>query len=114
MHETMVAESLLKTISAESTKQNAKPVSAKISCGMLNAINDEIIRFAFDAIAKDTPCEGMRLEIEHKPIKGKCRNCSETFEFEICLPKCPKCESEQFDLLPDAPLILEEIEFETE
>ncbi|MDD5327038.1 MAG: hydrogenase maturation nickel metallochaperone HypA [Phycisphaerae bacterium] len=114
MHETMVAESLLKTISAESTKQNAKPVSAKISCGMLNTVNDEIIRFAFDAIAKGTPCEGMKLEIEHKPIQGKCRNCSETFEFEICRPKCPKCESEQFDLLPDAPLILEEIEFETE
>jgi Zn finger protein HypA/HybF involved in hydrogenase expression len=39
MHETMVAESLLTTISAESTKQNAKPVSAQISCGTLNAIS---------------------------------------------------------------------------
>jgi hydrogenase nickel incorporation protein HypA/HybF len=114
MHETMVAESLLTTISAESAKQNARPVSAKISCGMLNAINDEILCFAFEAIAKGTPCEGMRLEIEHKPIQGKCKNCDETFDFELCLPKCPKCESEEFDLLPDAPLTLEEIEFETE
>ena len=114
MHETIVAESLLKTISAESTKQNAKPVSAKISCGMLNAVNDEILSFAFDAIAKDTPCEGVKLEIEHKPIQGKCKNCSEFFNFEIYQPKCPKCESTEFDLLPDAPLILEEIEFETE
>ncbi len=114
MHETIVAESLLKTISTESKKQNAKPVSAKISCGMLNAVNDEILSFAFDAIAKDTPCEGMKLEIEHKPIQGKCRSCSEIFNFEICQPKCPKCESTEFDLLPDAPLILEEIEFETE
>jgi len=114
MHETMVAESLLTTISAESAKQNAKPVSAKISCGTLNAINDEILCFAFEAIAKGTPCEGMRLEIEHKPIQGKCKNCDETFDFELCQPKCPKCESKEFDLLPDAPLILEEIEFETE
>ena len=114
MHETIVAESLLKTISAESKKQNAMPVSAKISCGMLNAVNDEILSFAFDAIAKDTPCEGMKLEIEHKSIQGKCRSCSEIFNFEICQPKCPKCESTEFNLLPDAPLILEEIEFETE
>jgi hydrogenase nickel incorporation protein HypA/HybF len=114
MHETMVAESLLTTISTESTKQNAKPVSAKISCGMLNVINDEILRFAFEAIVKGTPCEGMRLEIEHKPIQGKCRNCDETFDFELCRPKCPKCKSKEFDLLPDAPLMLEEIEFETE
>lgn len=114
MHETMVAESLLTTISAESTKQNAKPVSAKISCGMLNAINDEVLCFAFEAIAKNTPCEGMKLEIEHKPIQGKCRNCGETFDFELCRPKCPKCKSDEFDLLPDAPLVLKEIEFETE
>jgi hydrogenase nickel incorporation protein HypA/HybF len=114
MHETMVAENLLTTISAESTKQNAKPVSAKISCGTLNAINDEILCFAFEAVAKGTLCEGMRLEIEHKPMQGKCKNCNETFNFELCRPKCPKCESEEFDLLPDAPLMLEEIEFETE
>jgi hydrogenase nickel incorporation protein HypA/HybF len=114
MHETMVAESLMTTISDESTKQNAKPVSAKISCGMLNAINDEVLCFAFEAIAKGTPCEGMKLEIEHKSIQGRCRSCDETFDFEICQPKCPKCESTEFDLLPDAPLMLEEIEFETE
>jgi hydrogenase nickel incorporation protein HypA/HybF len=114
MHETMIAENLLTMISAESTKQNAKPVSAKISCGTLNAINNEILRFAFEAIARGTPCEGIRLEIEHKPIWGKCRNCGKTFDFELCRPKCPKCEREEFDLLPDAPLMLEEIEFETE
>lgn len=114
MHETMVAESLLTTISTESKKQNAKPVWAKISCGMLNAINDEVLRFAFEAIAKGTPCEGMKLEIEHKPIQGKCRNCGEIFSFELCRPKCPKCESKEFDLFPDAPLMLEKIELEME
>ncbi len=114
MHETMVAQSLLATISDETAKQNAKPVAAKISCGTLNAINDEILCFAFEAIAKGTPCEGIRLEIEHKPIQGKCKNCDETFDFELCQPKCPKCGGEEFDILPDAPLILEEIEFETE
>jgi len=83
MHETMIAESLLATISDEAAKQNAKPISAKISCGMLSAVNDEILCFAFQAVAKGTPCEGMRLKIEHKAK-------------------------------PDAPLLLEEIEFETE
>ena len=80
MHETMIAESLLAAISEEARKHNSKPVSAKISCGMLSAVNDEILCFAFDAAAKGTPCEGLRLEIEHKPK-------------------------------PDAPLLLEEIEF---
>ncbi len=114
MHEMMVAESLLAAISKNSAKQNAEPVGAKISCGKLNAINDEALCFAFEAIAKGTCCEGMKLEIEHKPIRGRCKNCNEIFEFELCRPSCPKCRSEDFELLPDEPLILQTIEFQTE
>jgi len=114
MHETMVAESLLATISTEAAKQNAKPVNARISCGMLNTINDEILCFAFEAIAKGTPCEGMKLEIEHKPMRGRCKSCNENFDVELLHPRCLKCGSEVFELLPDAPLLLEEIEFQME
>ena len=114
MHETMVAYNLFATISVETKKQNAKPISAKVSCGMLNAINDEALCFAFDAITKGTSCEGMELEIEHKPMHGQCKNCNQSFEIELSNPRCPNCDSDQFDLLPDAPLILEEIEFQPE
>ena len=128
MHEMMVAESLLRTISNEAVKRNLKPLGAKISCGTLYAINDEALCFAFEAIARDTPCEGVKLQIEHKPIRGQCKNCGETFDVKLdtpfahtskdktppSQPSCPKCACEQFDLLPDAPLLLEEIEFQTE
>jgi len=114
MHETMVAHSLFVMISTETERQNARPVAAKISCGMLNAINDEALCFAFDAIAKGTRCEGMKLRIEHKPMQGKCSSCNQNFQIELSNPRCPKCQSEQFDLLPDAPLVLEQIEFQTE
>jgi hydrogenase nickel incorporation protein HypA/HybF len=114
MHEMMVAESLLAAISAEAAKQNAKPVNARISCGTLNAINDEVLCFAFEAIAKGTPCEDMKLKIEHKPMQGRCKRCGESFDIELSNPGCPKCDGENFELLPDAPLLLEEIELETE
>jgi len=113
MHETMVAESLLATIMEEAAKQNAKPINAKISCGVLNAINDEILCFAFEAITKDTLCEGMKLQIEHKAMQGQCKKCNQSFDIEFSDPRCPKCSSEEFELLPDAPLLLEEIEFST-
>lgn len=114
MHETMVAQSLLATISAETAKQNGKPVSAKISCGMLNAVNDEVLTFAFEAAARGTVCEGMRLQIEHKPMQGRCKDCDKTFNFELTSPCCRHCGSDRFSLLPDEPLMLEEIEFEME
>jgi hydrogenase nickel incorporation protein HypA/HybF len=112
MHETMVAQSLLVAISAETAKQNAKPVAAKISCGMLNAVNDEVLGFAFEAAAKGTVCEGMKLQIEHKPMQGRCKDCDKTFNFELTSPCCPSCGGDRFNLLPDEPLMLEEIEFE--
>ncbi|UCF16365.1 MAG: hydrogenase maturation nickel metallochaperone HypA [Phycisphaerales bacterium] len=114
MHEMTVAQSLIKIISDEAVKQNAKPLGARISCGTLNPINDEALRFAFEAIAKGTPCEDLKIQIEHKPISANCKNCGEVFNVELSHPACPECSGESFELLPDAPLLLEEIDFETE
>ena len=111
MHETMIAQCLLAQISEEAAKQNAKPVAAKISCGKLNPVNDDVLCFAFDAITEGTICQGMKLEIEHKPLRAKCKLCNSIFEIEFSKPQCEKCNSKEFELLPDAPLILEEIEF---
>jgi hydrogenase nickel incorporation protein HypA/HybF len=114
MHEAMVAQNLLEKISEEAAKQNAKPISAKISCGKLYVINDEALCFAFQAIAQGTTCESMKLQIEHKPIQAHCKNCDLDFDIEFSQPACPSCGEDDFELLPDAPLILEEIEFQKE
>jgi hydrogenase nickel incorporation protein HypA/HybF len=114
MHEAMVAQSLLTAISTEAKKYDAKPIAATISCGTLYVINDEALSFAFEVLAKGTPCENVKLEIQHKPLQGRCRKCDSAFEFEITAPVCTNCRSDDFELLPDAPLTLEEIEFESE
>jgi hydrogenase nickel incorporation protein HypA/HybF len=108
----MVAKGLLDSIIAESEKQNARPIKAKMSCGTFNSVNDEVLLFAFEAIAKGTICEGLKLEIEHKNIQGRCKQCSKEFDFVIVDPKCGHCGCNKFDLLPDPGLILEEIELE--
>ncbi len=112
MHESMVAQSLLNTICAEAAKQNGRPILAKVSCGTFNALNDDILGMAFEAISKGTVCEETRLEIKHKPIRAKCRHCQAEFDFQIANPTCGQCNSDKFELLPDAPLLLDEIEFE--
>jgi hydrogenase nickel incorporation protein HypA/HybF len=115
MHETMVAQSLLAAISAQAAKHNARPISAKISCGRLYSINEEILCFAFEAVAKGTPCEGVKLVIEQKPLQAKCRSCEKTFEVDINSEiNCPECKSNDLEMLPDSPLLLEEIELEEE
>jgi len=112
MHETAVAQGLIEVILGEAGKQGGRPIRAKMSCGMLNAVNDEVVRFAFEAIAEGTVCEGMTLEIEHKPLQARCRTCGGTFAVTLSDARCPRCTGTDFELLPDAPLVLDEIEFE--
>lgn len=112
MHEATVAQSLVDVILQEVEKRQAKPVSAKISCGELNKINDDVLSFAFEAVAQGTPCEGMILRIEHKPLQGRCKSCGKVFAIDVSNPQCLDCRSVDFELLPDAPLVLDEIEFE--
>ncbi len=112
MHETAVAESILRTIIEQADKVGAKPVSAVISCGQFNALNDEIMSFAFEAAAAGTMCESMMLNIKHIPLRATCKKCKATFEFDVYKPACSQCESTEFAFEPDAPLLLETIEFE--
>lgn len=112
MHETVVAQSLLDMIIAEAQKQNARPIAAKISCGAFEGVNEQILNFAFEAIAKDTSCEAVKLQITQHPIQCKCNQCRQISDFEIKKPVCPKCGSDDFELLTQQPLLLDEIEFE--
>jgi len=112
MHEMMVADSLLRIILQQCQGRTGRPVSAQVSCGQLNAINDDILGFALEAIAKGTACEGVRLEVEHKPLQAECLACATVFAVGEGLPRCPSCGGDDFRLMPDAPLVLESIEFE--
>jgi len=114
MHETVVAQNMVEAISQEAHKHGGRPVSAMMSCGQLNAVNDEVLTFAFEAIAQGTLCEGMTLRIEHKLLQARCKTCGGMFAVMVSDGHCPDCQDDDFELLPDAPLVLEEIEFEKE
>lgn len=112
MHETMVAQSIFETISKQAKEHNARAVKATISCGQFNPINDDVLSFAFEQIAKGTACEGMQLQVKHIPLKAKCKQCGKEFDYDVYRPGCTECDSMEFDFEEDAPLLLEDIELE--
>ena len=112
MHEMMVAQSILSTIREEAAKVGAKPIGAKVSCGQLNPINDEALKFAFEAAARGTECEGMKIKVVHIPLKSICKNCGNESDFDVYSPGCGKCRSTDFSIGSDAPLMLEQIELQ--
>jgi hydrogenase nickel incorporation protein HypA/HybF len=112
MHETMIAQSIFETILAHATEHNARAVNATISCGQFNPINDDVLSFAFDLMAKDSLCEGMKLNIKHIPLVATCDKCQTKFDYDIYKPGCPDCNSMEYQFKEDAPLLLEDIELE--
>jgi hydrogenase nickel incorporation protein HypA/HybF len=112
MHEASIAQALIETITAEAKKQKGKPIAAKISCSAFSGVNDEALRFAFEAISDRTICKNLKLTIKQKPIQARCKENGHLFVFDLHKPGCPKCKCEDFELLPDEPLLLEEITFE--
>lgn len=112
MHETMIARNLLSAISAEAAKINAKPVAVKVTCGLLYAVNQEVLQFAVESLAKGTVCEGIKITVEQLPLQARCNSCGSTFNPDPDQPGCAICGSQNFELLPDAPIILEEIAFQ--
>jgi hydrogenase nickel incorporation protein HypA/HybF len=112
MHESAVAQNIVDTILTEAENRPGRITRVLISCGQINALNNEVMQFAFAAATTDTICQDAKLEIKHMPLKAVCRDCSGEFEFDLYDPQCPKCGKSDFSIGEDAPLLLEEIEFE--
>jgi hydrogenase nickel incorporation protein HypA/HybF len=112
MHEAVVAQNIIDTVLAQIPKKGGKVVRITISCGQINALNNEAIKFAFEAAAAGTVCQGAKLKIKHIPLKAVCNNCHKKFNFDLYEPQCSKCGKSDFSIGDDAPLLLEEIEFE--
>lgn len=104
MHEFSVTSQIVQSVLAEAEKRGAKKVTeVDLIVGKLTFLGLEQVRFAFEALTKDTILEGAKLVIEEQEGVVKCRNCGYEggFKYEddplyhVPLPtlKCPKCGS---------------------
>ncbi len=104
MHEFSVASQIVQKVLAEAEKRGAKKVTeVDLIVGKLTFLGLEQLRFAFEALTKDTIAEGAKLVIEEQEGAVKCPNCGYEggFKYEddplyhVPVPtlKCPKCGS---------------------
>jgi hydrogenase nickel incorporation protein HypA/HybF len=94
MHEMSLAESVLRIIEDEARAQQLRRVhSVTLEIGRLAAVEPEAMRFAFDAVMRDTLAQGARLELVETPGYGCCADCGATVEMDEPLALCPQCGS---------------------
>lgn len=57
------------------------------------AIDQDALRFCFEAITRETDLETLALEIEVCPLRYHCRRCGRDFVVQDYIFRCPDCAS---------------------
>ena len=113
MHEYSVTKSLVDLCNREADKNNIK-IIAKINLkvGKFTGFSPDSIEFYFQHLKANTKCSNAKIEFEEIPIKIKCRNCGKQQVIDEPILLCPKCGSEEIDLLSGREFLVTSIEGE--
>jgi hydrogenase nickel incorporation protein HypA/HybF len=112
MHEGSIAESILNTLE-ERIADGRIPGRVRVihlRVGRLMAVVPENLHFLFDIMAKGTPLEGARIEIENIPVHAACGVCGADFEISDVYFLCPVCNSGEIRILTGKELAIEDVE----
>ena len=131
MHEWALATAIITTVEEYAKKLGAEEVyEVNVVLGELQAINEEIMRYALENLKKGTICENAKFVFTTEKAKFKCRNCGHEWSLEEmksklsedvkesihfipevvkAFVKCPKCGSRDFEVLKGRGLYVSSI-----
>jgi hydrogenase nickel incorporation protein HypA/HybF len=113
MHEMAIAQSIMDIVEQEMSRHGVTKLSAiRLVVGEFTAVVPQSLSFCFEMITKDTPLEGVKLEMEQVPLTGRCSGCGEEFAIQEYRFVCPKCESKEIEMIAGKELFVKEIEAE--
>lgn len=111
MHELSLMGNLFEVIEQTLERNEVtKVLMVKIRIGKLTNADPDAMRFAFEAFAQGTPCEGAQLIIDQIPVRGRCSQCGQEFPIEHIFFFCPHCECPQVKIIQGQELLLESME----
>ncbi|HXB16770.1 MAG TPA: hydrogenase maturation nickel metallochaperone HypA [Solirubrobacteraceae bacterium] len=89
MHELALSGAVLNTVLKHAEDRRVTLVSLRV--GRLRQVVPDSLEFYFELVARDTPCEGARLEQELVDARLRCEPCEYEWEIEIPAFRCPLC-----------------------
>ena len=108
-----IAQSILDIAIAAAEAEGAQRIlQVNMVAGELRAIEPVQLTFCFGIVAQDTIASAAHLNLEIIPVKGKCRQCEETFPVKDYDYTCPKCNSQEIQIVGGRELRLVDIEVE--
>jgi len=108
-----IAQSLLDIAIAAAEREGAQRIiRVNVVAGELRGLVPLQFTFCFGLIAENTIASGAELNLEITPVRGRCKRCEQTFIVEDYRYICPKCQSEDIEIVGGTELRLRDIEVE--
>ncbi|HWY58179.1 MAG TPA: hydrogenase maturation nickel metallochaperone HypA [Terriglobales bacterium] len=89
-----IANSVLEAVRTEvGLHPGTYPCKVGVRIGEMAAIDQDALRFCFEAIILETDLESLELEIEVCPRRHRCQFCAREFVVRDYDSRCPQCAS---------------------
>ena len=89
MHELSLSSAIVNTVAKHAAGRRVTVVNLRV--GRLRQVVPDTLEFYFEFVARDSVCEGARLEQELIPARLRCRSCKHEWAIEIPAFRCPAC-----------------------
>jgi hydrogenase nickel incorporation protein HypA/HybF len=110
VHELSVAGAVFGTVERHAAGRPVTVVSVRV--GRLRQVVPESLRFYWEIVAKDTICDGARLELEQVSAELACQGCGRRWAPELPAFRCARCGSTDVEVTSGDELLVEYIEVE--
>jgi hydrogenase nickel incorporation protein HypA/HybF len=113
MHEMSLAESILQIVEDAARTEGCTRVKAvRLEIGQLACVEQEALRFCFDAVVRGSIASDARLEIIDIPGQGWCLQCSRSVPLAALYEPCPICGGHQIQVTQGEQMRVRELEIE--
>jgi hydrogenase nickel incorporation protein HypA/HybF len=110
VHELALSSAIVNTVAKHADGRRVTAVNLRV--GRLRQVIPETLEFYFEFVARDSVCEGARLEQEVIDARLRCKPCAREWEIEIPAFRCPTCGGSDVEVASGDEFEVESIEVE--
>lgn len=110
MHELSLAGAIVSTAAKHAAGRRVTVINLRT--GRLRQVIPETLEFYFEFVARDTVCEGARLEQEVIDARLRCNPCGLEWVIEFPAFRCPTCGGSDVEIATGNEFEIESIEVE--
>jgi hydrogenase nickel incorporation protein HypA/HybF len=110
VHELSLSRAVVTTVEKHAAGRRVAVVRLRI--GRMRQVVPDTLGFYFDFAARDTVCDGARLEMELVAVQLRCTACDHSWAIEVPSFRCPACSSSRAEVTAGNEFDVESIEVE--